>query len=274
MSVNHPTPAGEGQLTSGDPLGGQSCVAYSFAYAVADATDGKHHPTGRQIREWTGDRYGGLELGQGERAVELHYPDVEFVTTVLTRAQFYAKRKAGFVMVLIGGYKPIARSQYSGQDYFWGNHAIEVNPRDVKDPLADGRHPGTYKYHGADYPEWLIDLFAAALRLANGRPAGANHFEVSYTKAKGVAVLPDYKVRIDAGVNVGLFKVNLGTRTVIGNPKGWKFKGPGQYTSNVTRPKTYKRAGHAAVHLAQVNSGALKGKFINVRNSAVHLEER
>ena len=47
-------PAFYGQLTSGDPLGGYSCTAYSGAYALDRATIGGVVATGKMVREHTG----------------------------------------------------------------------------------------------------------------------------------------------------------------------------------------------------------------------------
>lgn len=271
MSYTGQNPATDGQLTSGDPQGASSCVAYSYSYACDDATLGAFRPSGQRIRDWTHDNVGGLELSQCEVAVESHSNAVEFTTTVLTRAQFYGKLVQGFGMVLLVGYKPFAESSFSGQPSFFGNHAIYVPPnKHVMDPLADGRRPGIYKYHDALYPDWLLDLGAAALRLGNGRAAGAEHFEVSFVKVLKEASLPAYRVRIDPGI-VGLYKVS--GRTVVGNPKLYNVKSPAIVT-NCTRPKTYLRPGHPAAHLVRLVGSRIQGQYVSVNNYRVHVEER
>lgn len=265
------TPANQGQLSSNDPGGYRSCVAYSFAYACDDATNGAFSPTGRQIRNWTGDTSGGLELGQCEAAVETRSNAVEFTTTVLDRPTFYAKLAAGFGMVLLGSYSEIRTTKYSGQDSFSGNHGIYVPPnKHVMDPLCDGRHAGVYRYHDELYPDWLIDLFAAKLRLSNGHQGGANRFEVSFVKVKKEASLPNYRVRLDPGT-IGKYRVS--GASVVGNPRKYTLHSPGE-TVNCTRPKSYRRRGHPMAHLVQPASGRLQGAYISVNNSNVHVEER
>lgn len=180
-------PANEGQLTSGDPLGSQSCVAYSASYAVSHATGGVVHPTGQTIRGWTGDIYGGLELGQVDRAITVH-TSVEPMTGVWTSGEFYGYVAAGWQALLIGGYAPIEASRFSGQPGFYRNHAIWVPPGlKAGDPLADGRRSGIYHYHGEAYPKSLISAFAAALRDSTGHNVGPNHFEASLIRTTALS---------------------------------------------------------------------------------------
>lgn len=277
MSAANPSPAGEGQLSSGDPLGSASCVAYSFSYMVADATFGLWHPSGRLIRDWTNDTLGGLELGQCERVIEIHRPSLRIVTTVLTKAQYLAKRKAGYGMVLLGGYNPIGDSAYAGQPGFTGNHAVYVSPTDVQDPLADGRRPGIYKYHGVDYPQSLIDKFAAQLRIPTDthgsfRLAGSNHFEVSYLFVGEAAPAEVWQVRIEPG-NVGRYPVNLGLRTVTDLPRDTPVKK--ETIRHCTKPQTFKY-GRETRRLVRIVNGSqpLRGDWVNVKNDRVHLEHR
>lgn len=277
MSATNPSPADEGQLSSGDPLGSQSCVAYGYSYMVADATNGVWHPTGRTIRGWTNDVLGGLELGQCERAIELRNRGLRIVTTVLTKAEYLAKRKAGYGMVLLGGYNVIGDSRFSGQPGFTGNHAIYVSPQDVQDPLADGRRPGIYKYHGEDYPQAIIDRFAHDLKIpvdnhGTFRLAGSNHFEVSYLFVGKDDPGELWEVVVEPG-NVGRYPVNTATLSVLGPPKDTNVKA--ETIRHCTKPRTYKY-GRETRRLVRVVNGPqpLRGDFINVKNNRVTVRRR
>jgi hypothetical protein len=173
-------PPFHGQLTSGDPLGSKSCVAYSFAMLIDAASFGADHPSGRQVREATGDTSGGLELAQCAAVAKGDY-ELQVTNGVFGRDVFENRLGSeAWGAVLIGGYSPIAHSAYSGEPGFTGNHAIAIiPPRIVMDPLADGRRAGIYKFDGAEYPIELIRSFAAALRLSNGQLAGPDHFEAT-----------------------------------------------------------------------------------------------
>lgn len=192
-------PPFHGQLTSGDPLGPESCVAYSFAYAIAAATNGAKNPTGQQVRAATGDATGGLELSQCAQVAKVVYSLLPS-TGVFTRS-VYEQRMAtgGWAAVLLGGYTPIGASPYSGDPSFTGNHAVfELPGLVVMDPLADGRRPGIYKFVGAAYPLELVRQFASNLRTGNGSLAGDNHYEATFFRLP-VAHAPAPKVRVVNG---------------------------------------------------------------------------
>lgn len=156
-------------------------MAYSFAYLVDAATHGAKRPTGEQIRNATGDTNGGLELSQCALVVRRDF-GLRVSTGVFTRAVFEQRMASGiWGAVLIGGYQPIGASPYTGQPGGMFNHAIGVLPvTEVIDPLADGRRPGVYKFHGEQYPQELVRQFASNLRLSDGSLARENHFEATF----------------------------------------------------------------------------------------------
>lgn len=163
----------------GDPIGHLSCVAYSGAFLINAATEGRSHPTGRQVREATHDANGGLELAQLATVMKRDY-EIDVTAGVWTTGLYEERIASGlWGAVLIGGYRPIGASAYAGQKGGDFNHGIaEIQKRIVMDPLADGRHsPPVYRFHGASYPASLIRDFAAGLRLSNGHLSGPNHFE-------------------------------------------------------------------------------------------------
>jgi hypothetical protein len=165
-----------GQLTSDDPHGSSSCVAYAASYAVCQATNGAIHPTGEQLRAATGDESGGLELGQIATVLRRDYDLLPSVGTFT--APVYEGRIASglWVSVVIGGYGPVERSSFDGCPGVFGNHAEKWAKSDTEDPLADGRRAGIYDYQpGHPYPLVLQRAFAAALRLGDGSLAGPSH---------------------------------------------------------------------------------------------------
>lgn len=282
------TPANLGQLTSGDPLGSSSCVAYSFAYAVSHATGGVVHPTGRTIRGWTGDTLGGLELSQCDRAVTAH-TDVEPMTGTWTHDQFYDYLAAGWHAILLGGYAPIEASRFSGQPNFFGNHAIWV-PRGLGagDPLADGRRSGIYRYHGESYGAAIINQFAAALRDSTGHNVGPNHFEASLIRSTGLSsgttVTADHEVAVVKTSTLRKYDVDFANRWVLSgswhSTGGFTARCTGRNTFYLTKlvngvrhtdysePRSIVRLLSGAY--GDEKLGARKGWWININDPDVH----
>jgi hypothetical protein len=261
------TPANLGQLTSGDPEGARSCVAYSDAYMVSFATHGAVAPTGRRIREWTGDTSGGLELRQGEVAIEAH-TTVEVVTGVFTRAQLYGRLEDGWAGVLIGDYSAISGTRFTGQPGGSFNHGMGIRAgRVVLDPLADGRRAGIYHYHGEAYPAALIDLFAYRLRLSDGHNAGPDHFEASFTRVGPAPTTATYRVSVAKG-RADNYRTR--DRTIVGRVYDATVNG---YSANCTRPATYLWPGHGSFRLVKLLSGTRAGHHLNVGNSRVTVRE-
>lgn len=272
-----PTPVTDGQLSQADfpsdPEGAFSCVAYSFAYAAADATNGSSIHSGQVVRNWTGDHLGGLELGQCDLAMHKN-AHIEFDTQVDTWPEFLSKLAKGYGAVILGGYGPIADSPFSGQDSFRGNHGIYV-PSSFKamDPLADGRARmgGTraYKYGGFPYPQTLIHEFMANLRLGSGARAGYNHVEASYIrKAPATAPLPvlKYRASVSAG-QVNFYHVdpnNVATLVKVGQTGG--------FSGSCTAPRLYKwqpAIKRPYIRLIRMTSGGYSGLYINTSNPRV-----
>lgn len=268
-----PNPATDGQLTSGDPEGGRSCVAYSASYGLCAVTDGVKTASGRQIRVWTGDQSGGLELQQVDDALRVHEhfnPD----TTVTTWGKFEARIDSGKEgAVVIGGYGPISNSKYAGQQHAAFNHAIWVPPSwRVMDPLCDGRHAGVYRYKGEAYPKNLIHDFTAALRLGSGSRAGANHVEASFFP---IAEGPQYSVTIIGGFAWYYLKQERIDHR--GKAQNWTTA----QTFRCTAPRLTRWANDTltaqgyrpkAIRLATITAGLYKGRSVNVDNPSVTLE--
>jgi hypothetical protein len=289
MTIILRTPANHGQLTSGDPLGSSSCVAYSFAYAVSHATGGVFHPTGRQIRSWTGDTLGGLELSQCDRAVT-NNSDLEPMTGVWTEEQFYGYVEHGWHAVLLGGYAPIEASAFSGQPGFFRNHAIWVPAltRDG-DPLADGRRSGIYKYHAASYGRLLTNRFAAALRDSTGHNVGPNHFEASLIRSTGLSS----GTTVSADHEVSVARTSTLRRYLVDFDHRWVLSGSWHSTGGFTARCTGRQLFYATKlvdgvrhtdyseprYIVRLLSGAYgdeklgsrKGWWINVNDPDVHL---
>lgn len=271
MSVR-PTPVTDGQLSQlafpHDPEGAFSCVAYSFAYAAADATNGVSIHSGQVVRNWTGDHLGGLELGQCDIAMHTN-AHLEFDTQVDRWAEFLARLAKGYGAVILGGYGPIADSPFSGQDSFRGNHGIYVPPSfKVMDPLADGRarplpQGRAYKYGNFPYPQTLVHEFAANLRLGSGARAGYDHVEASYIRMATAVPVPvtKYKAVVLKGP-ITYYNVDArGIATVQATGKTGGFSG------TCTAPRLVNYRLHHQSHymrMVQMTSGGYKDLWINV----------
>jgi hypothetical protein len=229
-------------------------VAYSFSYATSDATNGRIHPTGNTIRDWTGDHLGGLELGQCDRALADN-EDVQFITNVWTAGEFYGRLASGYGAVLLIGYGPIRNSRFRGSATFTGNHAIYVPPGlAVMDPLADGRRSGIYKYKGEPYPASLLNAAAAALRMNNGSSAGSNHFEASFVHLE---TNPARKFELVAAPgNVQIYTVS--GRSITGR----HLEHTGGFSGRCTQPARYLWSGVGSYNLVKMLEGSRHGKYL------------
>lgn len=265
------TPATDGQLSSGDPEGTNSCVSYSYSYASGAASHCATHPSGAQIRDWTGDHLGGLELAQCDLAMHDH-TTLEFDTKVVSLAEWKSRRAAGQGAVLLGGYKPIAESRFSGQRNFFLNHGIWVPPDNkVMDPLADGRHPTTYKYHGEVYPDSLILAFAAALLVGPTHakyPVGPDHFEASFITVPATVNPPaiKHKASVSAG-QVNFYNVNSANVATLN-----RVAHTGGFSGYCTGPRLYHwqpKIGRPYIRLIKMLTGVYAGLYINTSNPRV-----
>ncbi len=178
MSCSGYTPQFQEQL-DGTPLGSVSCTCYAGAMAGEYDTCGHQTPTGRYVRVLTGDTSGGTTLNQVDYALRKGYGidlDTRVGSAAVTWDYFAAQINRGKGAILQGGYGPINDSKFQGSETFRGNHAIFVPEGwEAMDPLADGRRPGIYKYHGEAYPQSLLRNFASQLVVdtETGRKAGS-----------------------------------------------------------------------------------------------------
>jgi len=165
--TTRPTFQPQNPAKSGYYLGWQSCTCFAGAMAAAFDRQASLIMTGGAVRNKTGDRSGGTTLAQVDTALNdgwridlsLHYG--------LGWSSFAKLINSGMAGVLQGWYAPIADSRFDAGNGFRGNHAVLVLPGwVVMDPLADGRYPGVYKYHGEVYPQTLLRDFAGKLNLS------------------------------------------------------------------------------------------------------------
>lgn len=269
MTVLCPTPANAGQLTSDDPVGGRSCVDHAASYAICFATNGRLSPDGATIRQWTGDKTGGLELDQVDRAVAAH-TDLNFDVRVLSLAGYESRMAKGLeVSVAIGGYGPIADSRFSGQPLFRGNHAICEPPSfEDMDPLADGRRPGIYEYHHEAYPTALRRSFYAALRLNNGRLAGKDHVEAMFLRIEGPTPKPVVHHASVSQGRVGFYRLDANGEASVA-----EVRNTDGFSGTCSAPHLYPFHSQR-LRLVHMTSGVYsKGKygdlFINASNPRV-----
>jgi hypothetical protein len=275
------TPLNDGQITQAgppdipfDPEGPSSCVAYGYAYAISDATNGLIHPTGNQVRDWTGDHSGGLELDLCDAAVSNHL-GLQFRTGVFKRGEFYSLLAKGYGAVMLIGYSAIAPTKFDGSPGFTGNHGWYVPPtRKIMDPLADGRRAGVYRYRGEPYPSPIIDAAAAALTVGlppHQRRAGPDHFEASFIKLEDPRPPIKFGVTVDPG-KIAYYPANLTARTVA-NAGAVEAVTKG-FDTTCTTPLRFRWVGHGAyLTLVRLTRNPHVGMWINVGNPRVHLHE-
>jgi hypothetical protein len=226
-------------------------------------TCGAKYPTGRQVRFLTGDTVGGTTLLQVDAALRKGYGidlDTRIGSAALTWPQFASYINAGRGAILQGGYAPINDSRFQGSETFRGNHAIAVMPGwIVMDPLADGRRPGIYKYHGEAYPESLLRQFASQLDLGNGTKAGYRVW-CSLTR--------DNATTWRAGIHPTTGKFRFWVYTIRdGVITGRTVDATEGFSAACTPPRAYRWPGSSVVSksLVQLTTGARAGRYIDSR---------
>jgi hypothetical protein len=255
-------PVFQPQLQSGYALGGLSCTCFAGAMAGQYDTCGAKLPTGRQVRYLTGDTDGGTTLLQVDAALRKGYGidlDTRIGTAALTWAQFSAYINAGRGAVLQGGYAPINDSRFQGSETFRGNHAIAVFPGWVAmDPLADGRRPGIYKYHGEAYPESLLRAFASQLDLGNGSKSGMRVW-CGLTRDNATT----WKAGIHPTTRTRFWVYTIHDGVITGRT----VDATAGFSANCTPPRAYRWPGSSVVSksLVQLTSGSRRDRYIESR---------
>jgi hypothetical protein len=242
-----------GQL-DGSQFQGVNCSAWSASKAAAYHTLGAVQPTSPQVRQWTGDKVGGLNLAQVDYALRTHTSVDLDVQYRYPWASFVARIKAGQAAVLQGWYGPIADTRFDAGNGFRGNHAILVLPGFVvMDPLADGRRPGIYRFHGEAYPQALLLDFAGRLNIGGGsyRPLGAGLVYAAFTRDNERS----YRVVIKAG-KYGVYTVSGNTVTKS------RVATTGGFSASCSAPRLYPWPGHTSQSLVLLTSGSHKGQWV------------
>lgn len=267
MSCNGYLPTFQKQLNSTDPLGSANCTCYSGAMAGDYHTCGSKRPTGKRVRELTGDKLGGTTLLQVDAALNVGWGinlDTRIGGYRLTWNEFQQKIAAGRGAILQGGYSAIQYTRFSGSRTFGGNHAIFVPPRfKAMDPLADGRRDGIYKYHGEIYPLSLLKDFAGRLMLdpVTGRKLGYGYVWASLTKDNTSDTVYNWRVSVPKGTFIRYFTHN----GIIIRHQTYKTGG---FSALSSSPKVYRaKAGlpYKARTLVLIKTGAYTGWLIGAR---------
>ncbi len=255
-----PTFQAQNPAISGYRYGWSSCTAFSAAMAGSYHRQVAKVASGGQVREKTGDHVGGLTLAQVDEALNDGW-NVDLDTRYrLDWDQFAAKITSGRGAILQGTYAAIADSRYDAGNGFRGNHAIFVGPQwVVMDPLADGRHPGVYKYHGEQYPQDLLKRFAGTLDTGSGH-LGMGLCYASLTADHVSPIQSDNSVHVPAGRKFGIFTVVNGVVTSrrIGLTKGG-------FSAPCSGAHLYRWPGHSAQSLVTLTGGARQGYIISSR---------
>ena len=270
MACNGYTPAFQDQINSFDSLGPSSCTCYSGAMAGEYHTCGAKKPTGKRVRELTGDTSGGTTLLQVDEALQKGW-DIDLDTRIgsakLTWDEFVAKINAGHGAILQGSYLAFHGTKFDASPNFTGNHAIYVPPGwAVMDPLADGRRAGIYKYHGEVYPQSLIKKFAGLLVLD---PSRRNHLGDGYVwcaLTRDNTTTVTYKVVVKP---IPPAKIRKFRRYIVSSNNiitGYKLYQSGGFQASCTAPKTYRaKAGLSfkSKRLVKLTNGSRKGWYVN-----------
>ena len=248
---------------SGYSLGWLSCTAFAAGMAGDFDTLGQKRPTGEQVRTLTHDTTGGLNLSQVDAAL-LEGWDINLNTVYsLPWATFAQKITAGCGAILQGGYRPIADSRFDAGHGFRGNHAIFVAPGWVgMDPLADGRYPDVYKYHGEAYPQQLLRTFAGHLDLG-GRELGLGLAYASFTRDN----VHTYHLSFLGGPAFWVYKVSNG---VIVSRRSVRLRRSSG--APCEPPRLVRWPGQTARTLVKVTAGMFAGEYISVPQSSIRLE--
>lgn len=181
------------QLDPNDPNGPKSCTCYSGAMAGEYDTCGRKTPSGALVRIYTDDFYGGTTLMQVDSALRKGWDidlDTRIGSAAVSWATFERYIDSGRGAILQGDYRAFHGTHFDAGGSFGAGsaiagHAIFVPPGwGAMDPLADGRRPGIYRYHGEVYPRTLLLEFAASLVLdtKTGRKLGTGHAWASFTR--------------------------------------------------------------------------------------------
>ncbi len=268
MVCNNYKPVFQDQINSYDPLGSLNCTCYSGAMAGDYHTCGGKRPTGKRVRELTGDRSGGTTLPQVDYALNKGWAinlDTRIGSARLTWSEFEAKINSGRAAILQGSYKVIAPTRFSGSPTFTGNHALLVLPNWIAmDPLCDGRRPGIYKYHGEAYPKDLLKRFAGELVLNTryGTKLGYGRVWCSLTRDNTEA----WKCSIHPldGQDTRVFATYFVNSEGVIYKRG--SKRTGGFTATCTPPRYYRAKsglGYAGKSLVRITSGFLKDTYIS-----------
>ena len=254
---------------SGYSLGWLSCTAYSAAMAGSYDQQRAILCTGQQVRQLTHDTTGGLNLQQVDAAL-LEGWDVNLNTVYGgSWADFVDRIDQGRGAILQGRYSPIADSRFDAGRGFRGNHAVFVAPGwIVMDPLADGRAPGVYRYHGEPYPQQLLRRFAGQLDIG-GRSLGDGKVYASYTqdraKVWSVTIRP---LKGDERRSYTRYHVEaVGGDRQITASRRYETRG---FQAACTSPRMVLTAsGDARVPLVKVTDGGYAGIWVSAKWAGV-----
>lgn len=255
-------PAFQPQLLANYPLGGLSCTCFAGAMAGEYDTCGTKHPTGKAVRTATGDTAGGTSLMQVDDALRRGWGidlDTRVGTNATTWPAFVAAVNGGRGAILQGGYSAIHGSRFSGSETFRGNHAIYVMPGLVAmDPLADGRRPGIYKFHGEAYPESMLREFASQLEIAPGRVAGMRVW-CSLSRDNTSSWVASVRSGPRIEFKVYTVRTVAGVEVITGRASRYT-KG---FTATCTQPRAYRWPRLSmSKSLVKLTSGSRKGQYI------------
>jgi hypothetical protein len=224
-------------------------------------------PTGKKVRELTGDTTGGTTLLQIDYALRKGYGidlDTRIGSSKLTWDAFAAKIDKGYGAILQGSYSVIHGTKYAGDKTFRGNHAIFVPPGwGAMDPLCDGRRPGIYRYHGEAYPRALLKSFAGKLVLvpSSNRVVGVGYVWCALTRDKTIVYVA--RIAPKPGKKTRKYYRYYVVDGIITKRVAYYTTG---FSANTKAPRTYKAKASLSFkskRLARIITGPRAGWYIN-----------
>lgn len=277
-----PTFQPQNPAKSGCPLGWASCTSFSSAMAAAYEKQVHYLMSGCAVRARTGDTTGGTNLAQNDAALNNGWHIDLAVHYRMPWATFARLIDQGAGGVLQGWYAYIAdydHGHFDAGNGFRGNHALFVpSGWGAMEPLADGRFPSVYRYHGEAYPQTMLRHFAGGLNISGGStytPLGDGYVYAMMTHDR----VNDYSAVFDGG---SFWTYVLGSDGKHAGRKSQSFSGPTSAPctppkwvpggSSDPPPSGYKDSGDTGKSMVLVTAGALRGQWVAVPQANVHAE--
>lgn len=244
-----------------------NCGPAGCACAIDDVSCGKKMVTAARIRTLSGDKDGGMNLGQLAVVARANFGIRLEVHYGMPVNDFDRERRKGRGAIAAVGYRPFRDSRFRGSETFVDNHGIYIPPDlKVRDSLTDGRRKSIYQFKNETYPWNLIVAGAGAVNIGSKtapKLLGAGKINVALTVDQEPS---GYRIHVAPGP-LDWWRIVAGKaeRYIRGaQAKGWSPK--------CTAPAFYMWPKHGPVSLVQVLEGGGKGRWICTTAPRVRVE--